>query len=240
MPAPDGLLVVDKPAGLVVHPAPGNWSGTLLNALLARDAAARALPRAGIVHRLDKDTSGLMVVARTRAAMDRLVAMIAAREVSRQYLALAHRPWEGAGERRVDAPIGRDPRNRLRMAVVDLQRHPGKPAATVFRLLEQGEAGCALLCTLETGRTHQIRVHFEHIGYPIVGDPVYGGRKRLPPGATPLLREALDRFKRQALHAARLTFTHPKKGGRVSYDAPLPADLVQLLGALERDAAGAP
>ena len=206
------LLVIDKPAGLVVHPAPGNWSGTLLNALLGRDASARSLPRAGIVHRLDKDTSGLMVVARTRAAMDRLVAMIAAREVSRQYLALAHRPWQGARERRVDASIGRDPRNRLRMAVVDLQRHPGKPAATVFRLLEQGDAGCALLCTLETGRTHQIRVHAAHIGHPLVADPLYGGA----PAAG---------LQRQALHAVRLAFVHPVTGAALAFHAPPPADL---------------
>ena len=206
------LLVVDKPAGLVVHPAPGNWSGTLLNGLLARDAGARSLPRAGIVHRLDKDTSGLMVVARTRGAMDRLVEMIAARTVSRQYLALAHRPWEGPPERRVEAPMGRDPRNRLRMAVVDLQRHPGKPAATVFRLVEQGAAGCALLCTLETGRTHQIRVHAAHLGHPLVADPLYGGA----PAAG---------LQRQALHAARLAFAHPVTGVPLSFQAALPADL---------------
>jgi 23S rRNA pseudouridine1911/1915/1917 synthase len=206
------LLVVDKPAGLVVHPAPGNWTGTLLNALLARDAGARSLPRAGIVHRLDKDTSGLMVVARTRAAMDRLVQMIAAREVSRQYLALAHRPWQGPATRRVDAAIGRDPRNRLRMAVVDLQRHPGKPAATVFRLLEQGQAGCGLLCTLETGRTHQIRVHLAHVGHPIVGDPLYGGG----PAAG---------LQRQALHAFRLAFAHPVTAQPLAFHAPLPADI---------------
>lgn len=206
------LLVVDKPAGLVVHPAPGNWSGTLLNALLARDPAARTLPRAGIVHRLDKDTSGLMVVARTRATMDRLVEMIAARVVSRQYLALAHRAWQGPAERRVEAPIGRDPRNRLRMAVVDLQRHPGKPAATVFRLLAQAEAGCALLCTLETGRTHQIRVHAAHLGHPLVADPLYGGA----PAAG---------LQRQALHAARLAFAHPVTGAPLAFQSPLPADL---------------
>ena len=206
------LLVVDKPAGLVVHPAPGNWTGTLLNALLARDAAARTLPRAGIVHRLDKDTSGLMVVARTRAAMDRLVAMIAAREVSRHYLALAHRPWQGPAQRRVDAAIGRDPRNRLRMAVVDLQRHSGKPAATVFRLLEQADAGCGLLCTLETGRTHQIRVHLAHVGHPLVADPLYGGA----------LAAGLER---QALHAFRLAFAHPVTGAPLAFHAPLPADL---------------
>jgi 23S rRNA pseudouridine1911/1915/1917 synthase len=207
------LLVVDKPAGLVVHPAPGNWSGTLLNALLGRDAAFRTLPRAGIVHRLDKDTSGLMVVARTRATMDRLVAMIAAREVSRHYLALAHRTWEdGARRRRVEAPIGRDPRNRLRMAVVDLQRNSGKPAATVFEPLEQAEAGCALRCTLETGRTHQIRVHAAHIGHPLVSDPLYGGAV----GAG---------LQRQALHAFQLAFAHPVTGGPMSFHAPLPADL---------------
>ncbi len=206
------LLVVHKPAGLVVHPAPGNWSGTLLNALLARDAAARALPRAGIVHRLDKDTSGLMVVARTRTAMDRLVESIAARTVSRRYLALAHRPWEGPQERRVEAAIGRDPRNRLRMAVVDLQRHPGKPAATRFRLLQQAEQGCALLCTLETGRTHQIRVHLAHLGHPLVADPLYGGA----PGAG---------LARQALHAFQLAFAHPVTGAPLAFTAALPPDL---------------
>jgi 23S rRNA pseudouridine1911/1915/1917 synthase len=206
------LLVVDKPAGLVVHPAPGNWSGTLLNALLAHHDGARALPRAGIVHRLDKDTSGLMVVARTRATMDRLVQMIAAREVSRQYLALAHRPWQGPSQRRVDAPIGRDPRNRLRMAVVDLQRHPGKTAATVFQCIEQAAQGCGLLCTLETGRTHQIRVHAAHIGHPLVGDALYGGA---PAGG----------LARQALHAIRLAFAHPVTGEPLVFHAPPPADL---------------
>ncbi len=208
------LLVVDKPAGLVVHPAPGNWSGTLLNALLARDPGARTLPRAGIVHRLDKDTSGLMVVARTRATMDRLVAMIAAREVTRQYLALAHRPWQGPARRRVEAPIGRDPRNRLRMAVVDLQRHPGKPAATGFELLAGNERGCALRCTLETGRTHQIRVHAASIGHPLVGDALYGGA----PAAG---------LARQALHAERLAFVHPASGVSLRFHAPLPPDLRQ-------------
>ena len=210
------LLVVDKPAGLVVHPAAGNWSGTLLNALLARDPAAARLPRAGIVHRLDKDTSGLMVVARTRQAMDRLVAMIAAREVSRRYLALAHRPWEGSSPRRVEAAIGRDPRNRLRMAVVDLQRHAGKPAATVFELLAQAPQGCLVRATLETGRTHQIRVHMAHIGHPLVADPLYGGA----PAAG---------LQRQALHAFQLAFAHPFGGAPLSFRAPLPADLREAL-----------
>jgi 23S rRNA pseudouridine1911/1915/1917 synthase len=206
------LLVIDKPAGLVVHPAPGNWSGTLLNALLGRDPRAAALPRAGIVHRLDKDTSGLMMVARTRQAMDRLVAMIGAREVSRQYVALAHRAWEGPAQRRIEAAIGRDPRNRLRMAVVDLQRHAGKPAATVAQLLAPAPGGCVVRCTLETGRTHQIRVHLAHIGHPLLSDPLYGGA----PGGG---------LQRQALHAFRLAFAHPVTGEALAFHAPLPSDL---------------
>jgi 23S rRNA pseudouridine1911/1915/1917 synthase len=212
------LLVIDKPAGLVVHPAPGNWSGTLLNALLGRDPKAAFLPRAGIVHRLDKDTSGLMVVARTRAAMDRLVASLAAREVSRQYVALAHRAWEGPATRRVDAPIGRDPRNRLRMAVVDLQRHPGKAAATVLRLRAQCEQGCLVQASLETGRTHQIRVHMAHVGHPLVADPLYGGA----PAAG---------LQRQALHAFRLGFVHPATGEALAFHAAPPADLQEALQA---------
>ena len=212
------LLVLDKPAGLVVHPAPGNWSGTLLNGLLGRDEGARLLPRAGIVHRLDKDTSGLMVVARTRPVMEALVRQIAAREVSRQYVALAHRPWEGASVRHVDAPIGRDPRNRLRMAAVDLQRHAGKTAATEVELLQQAASGCWVRCTLQTGRTHQIRVHRAHIGHPLVADPLYGGA--LAAGMA-----------RQALHAWRLAFIHPDNGQPLEFEAPLPADLQGALQA---------
>ena len=206
------LLVIDKPAGLVVHPAPGNWSGTLLNGLLARDAAAASLPRAGIVHRLDKDTSGLMVVARTRQAMDALVRMIAAREVSRQYLALAHRPWSGPSPITVEAPIGRDPRNRLRMAVVDLALAPGKAAATTFVRLDSAAPGCLVEARLHTGRTHQIRVHMAHLGHPLVGDVLYGG--------TPEAGLA-----RQALHAFRLAFVHPVTGVTLDLRSPLPADL---------------
>ncbi len=209
----DHLLVVNKPAGLVVHPAPGNWRGTLLNGLLARDPHVTTLPRAGIVHRLDKDTSGLMVVARTRAAMDLLVAMIAARDVSRQYVALAHRTWGGAISRHVDAPIGRDPRNRLRMAVVE----GGKPAQTDFELLQDAEEGCWVRATLHTGRTHQIRVHMAHIGHPLIADDVYGGA----PAAS---------MKRQALHAFRLGFEHPVTGEALEFHAPLPPDLQHALG----------
>jgi 23S rRNA pseudouridine1911/1915/1917 synthase len=206
------LLVIDKPAGLVVHPAPGNWSGTLLNGLLARDPRAALLPRAGIVHRLDKDTSGLMVVARTRATMDALVQRIAAREVARQYVALAHRPWGGGALRQVDAPIGRDPRNRLRMAVVE----SGKPATTVFERLQDGAQGCWVRATLQTGRTHQIRVHMAHIGHPLVADVLYGGAAAAGLG-------------RQALHAYRLAFAHPASGAALEFRAPLPEDLRQAL-----------
>lgn len=210
------LLVIDKPPGLVVHPAPGHWKGTLLNGLLARDKAAATLPRAGIVHRLDKDTSGLMVVARTRVCMEALVRLIAAREVTRQYVALAHGAWLGEGPRMVDGPIGRDPRNRLRMAVVDLERHPGKPATTIFELLAGAPQGCLVQASLLTGRTHQIRVHMAHIGHPLVADEVYGG----PPAAGLL---------RQALHAFRLAFTHPVTGEALDLRAPLPDDLVHGL-----------
>ncbi len=206
------LLVVNKPAGLVVHPAPGNWSGTLLNGLLGRDPEAGLLPRAGIVHRLDKDTSGLMVVARKRQVMDQLVAMIAARTVSREYLALAHGDWLGPAARQVDAPIGRDPRNRLRMAVVDLERNSGKTASTgIFRLASEG-GFCLVRCKLQTGRTHQIRVHMASIGHPLVADEVYGGKPAAGLG-------------RQALHACRLAFEHPVTHAALEFLSPLPPDL---------------
>ena len=210
------LLVVNKPAGLVVHPAPGNWSGTLLNGLLGRDPKAMLLPRAGIVHRLDKDTSGLMVVARTRAAMDALVAMIAARDVSRQYLALAHHAWTGPRQRQVEAAVGRDPRNRLRMAVVDLTHQAGKTASTGFTLLDNADKGCWVQCTLQTGRTHQIRVHMASIGHALVGDTLYGGH-------------AVAGMERQALHAFRLAFEHPFTQAALEFYAPLPPDMTAAL-----------
>ena len=210
------VLVLNKPAGLVVHPAPGNWSGTLLNGLLAHDGRAQLLPRAGIVHRLDKDTSGLMVVARSRAAMDALVQAIAARTVARQYLALAHNPWTGPRTRQVDAPIGRDPRNRLRMAVVELERNAGKPAFTAFDLVENAQQGCLVRATLQTGRTHQIRVHMASIGHPLVADDLYGGA-------------AAAGMERQALHAFRLAFAHPENGRPLEFVAPLPHDMTSAL-----------
>ncbi len=212
------LRVIDKPAGLVVHPAPGHWSGTLLNGLLALDASAADLPRAGIVHRLDRDTSGLMVVARSRAAMDALVALIAARDVKRQYIALAHRSWQGGAARQVDAPIGRDPRTRLRMAVVDLARHPGTTARTLIERRDSHADGGAVRCTLETGRTHQIRVHMASLGHPLVGDALYGGA----PAAG---------LYRQGLHAYRLAFVHPMTGTPMVFLAPPPSDLADAFTA---------
>lgn len=210
------LRVIHKPVGMVVHPAPGNWSGTLLNGLLHLDPGLKLIPRAGIVHRLDKDTSGLMVTARTRAAMDALVQMIAVRQVHREYLAIAHRPWRGALLREVDAPIGRDPRQRLRMAVVDLAKQSGKTAHTSLRCLEIQEAGCLVHCTLHTGRTHQIRVHMSSIGHPLLADTLYGGTH------TPKLQ-------RQALHAFKLGFIHPMTGESMQFFIELPADMKQAL-----------
>ena len=206
------ILVINKPAGLVVHPAPGNWSGTLLNGLLARDAKASTLPRAGIVHRLDKDTSGLMVVACTRQAMDQLVQMIAARTVSRQYIALAHNTWQGAKTRRVDLPVGRDVKNRLRMAVVDLDRNPGKTASTTITLLENGLNCCLVRCKLHTGRTHQIRVHMAALGHALLSDVLYGG----------LIAGGLHR---QALHACELAFEHPVTGELLRFKSLVSADI---------------
>jgi 23S rRNA pseudouridine1911/1915/1917 synthase len=206
------LMVIDKPAGLVVHPAPGNWSGTLLNGLLAHDASAVNLPRAGIVHRLDKDTSGLLVVAKTRLAMDALIKAIAAREVGRQYVAIAHKPWSGSRQRQVDVPVGRDPRNRLRMAVVDLEKTAGKTARTDIELLQNSDLGCLVRCTLHTGRTHQIRVHMTSIGHPLLADLTYGG--------------SVSAFiQRQALHACRLSFVHPMTGQQMMFNADLPSDM---------------
>ena len=213
------LLVVNKPAGLVVHPAPGNWSGTLLNGLLAHHAAAATVPRAGIVHRLDKDTSGLMVVAKSRQVMDALVAMIARRDVSRQYLALGHGAWRG-GLREVRQAIGRDPRNRLRMAVVDLGSQAGKPAQTDIQLVDGAENACLVHCKLHTGRTHQIRVHMAWLGHPLLADTLYAGAP-------------LAGMQRQALHAYRLGFAHPVTGEALLLRSQPPRDFmdaVEFLG----------
>jgi 23S rRNA pseudouridine1911/1915/1917 synthase len=213
------LLVINKPAGLVVHPAPGNWSGTLMNGLLAYDPRAFDLPRAGIVHRLDKDTSGLMVVARSRAVMDALVRAIAARNVKRQYLAIGQGVWSGAVRCVVDAAIGRDPVNRLRMAVVDMSLHPGKLARTDFELLSNAAQACLVHCTLHTGRTHQIRVHMAQLKHPLLGDTLYGGAMGLG-------------MSRQALHAYRLAFEHPVTGQPLIFSAPVPRDFSSALTSL--------
>ena len=212
------LRVIAKPAGMVVHPAPGNWSGTLLNGLLALDDCAWNTPRAGIEHRLDKDTSGLMVIARTRACMDALVSLISKRLVRRQYLALTHRAWQG-GARDVDLPIGRDPRQRLRMAVVDLSRHPGKVAQTHVDCLSRNDDVSLLHCTLSTGRTHQIRVHLSHLGHPLIGDSLYGGKP------TPDIQ-------RQALHAHKLGFVHPMTGQICEWQLPMPNDMREAVSAM--------
>ena len=227
----DALLVIDKPAGLVVHPGAGNADGTLVNALLHRDPALAALPRAGIVHRLDKDTSGTMVVARTLQAQAALVEQLSAREVHRQYLAVVAGALVSGGT--ADAPIDRHPRDRLKMAV----REDGRDAVTHYRLRERFRAHTALECRLETGRTHQIRVHMAHLKHPIVGDPVYGGPLKLPKGATDELVAALRGFRRQALHAETLEFLHPASGEAIRCSAPVPDDLRALLAALREDTA---
>jgi len=210
------LLVIDKPAGLVVHPAAGHWSGTLLNGLLAHHAGAAQLPRAGIVHRLDKDTSGLMLVGKSRQAVEALVRAIAAREVQREYLGLAHGVWRGPSVQEVDQTIGRDSRNRLRMAVLRPDATSGKAARTTVTLLATQPDVSLVRCKLHTGRTHQIRVHMAWLGHPLVGDNLYGGR--------PLWGLA-----RQALHAQRLRLAHPISGEPLDFAQPPPADLLSAL-----------
>ena len=209
----DDLLVIDKPAGLVVHPGSGNWEGTMLNALLHHAPASAHLPRGGIVHRLDKDTSGLLVVAKNEPAQLALVRQLQARTVKRTYVALARGKVASAGK--VDAPVGRHPVQRTRMAVVA----SGKPAVTHYRIRERFPAHTLLECELETGRTHQIRVHLASIGHPLEGDPVYAGRG-------PRLIE------RQALHAWKLGFIHPRSGAPASFESPLPPDLLSLFESL--------
>jgi len=217
----EDLLVLDKPPGLVVHPGAGNPDRTLLNALLHHDPGLAALPRAGIVHRLDKDTSGLLVVARSARAHTRLVAALAARAVRREYLALVlGHPAPGAGT--VSAAIGRDPRRRTRMAV---RAGSGRSATTHYRVLERLAGASRVRLRLETGRTHQIRVHMAHLGHPVLGDPAYGGRAR--DGA--YRRSGMTR---QALHACRLSFRHPGSGEPLTFTSPLPADIRAALAAL--------
>ena len=221
------LLVINKPVGLVVHPGAGNSSGTLVNALLYRDASVSALPRAGIVHRLDKDTSGVMVIARTIQAQTALVEQLSERQVHRQYLAVVVGALVAGGT--ADAPIDRHPRDRLKMGV----REDGKEAITHYRLRERFRAHTALECRLETGRTHQIRVHMAHIGHPLIGDPEYGSAFRTKANLLPDDAKAVvNRFPRQALHAFLLSFEHPRTGDVMDFETPMPDDMEELAAAL--------
>ena len=225
----DSILVINKSPDMVVHPAAGNYEGTLVNALLHHCPELENLPRAGIVHRLDKQTSGLLVVAKTLQAHTHLVNQLQARTVSRTYLSLVSGIVTAGGT--VDEPIGRHPRKRKQMAVVS----SGKPAVTHYRVLERFPAHTLLEVKLETGRTHQIRVHMAFIKHPLVGDPVYGGRFKLPKGAGKELIETLQSFKRQALHATELSFEHPETKEWVSFKAEMPMDMQQVLTALRDD-----
>lgn len=230
----DAILIINKPAGLVVHPAVGNWTGTLVNALLHHAPQLATLPRAGIVHRIDKDTSGLLMIAKTLQAHSSLVEQLQERTIEREYLALV-KGWMTAGGC-VDEPIGRHPVDRKRNAV----RRDGKEAITHYRLEQRFKRHTLVRVKLETGRTHQIRVHMSHINYPLVGDQVYGGRFQMPADCNPALAEALRNFKRQALHAARLGLDHPETGEYMEWEAPMPADmqnLIDLLTANELDQA---
>ncbi len=227
------VVVIDKPVGLVVHPGAGNSRHTLQNALLGWDPKLASLPRAGIIHRLDKDTSGLLMVARTPEAHTALTRALAARLVSREYRAVCVGVMTSGGT--VEQPIGRHRSDRLRMAV----RSDGRPATTHYRVLERFRAHSLLSVQLETGRTHQIRLHLSHLKYPIVGDPVYGGRFGRPKGAGEALCAALRGFGHQALHAAKLAFDHPRNGRRLALEARVPSDFEALLHALRMDARGA-
>jgi len=222
----DALLILDKPAGLVVHPAAGHHDGTLQNALLNHCPLLAGIPRCGIVHRIDKDTSGLLMVAKTLESHKCLVDQLQSRSVHREYLALVHGAMTGGGT--VDEPIGRHVSDRKRFAV----RHGGKFAVTHYRIAERFTAHTLVAVKLETGRTHQIRVHMSHINYPLVGDPVYGGRPRIPAGASQSLLDTLRQFRRQALHAACLGVEHPSSGEPMQWESTLPDDFNQLLEAL--------
>ena len=222
----DALLVVNKPAGLVVHPGSGNWQGTMLNALLHHAPQLACIPRAGIVHRLDKDTSGLLVVAKTLTSQTNLVRQLQARSVKRDYLAVVQ--GVVAHDGKVEAPLGRHPSQRVKMAIV----HNGKPAVTHYTVLEQFNRHTLIRCSLETGRTHQIRVHMQSIGHPLAGDPVYGGK---PLNLPPLLQDAVKSLGRQALHAERLGLIHPVSGEALEWQVDLPQDMADLLKVLRHE-----
>ena len=225
----DDIIIVDKPVGLVVHPGAGNQDKTLVNALLHHAPELEQLPRAGIIHRIDKDTSGLLVVTRSIKAHTFLSAKLQAHEFLREYQAITQGVLVAGGN--VDAPIGRHPTQRTKMAVI----HNGKPAITHYRVIERYRAHTHIRVQLETGRTHQIRVHMAHQHYPLVGDPVYGGRLRLPAESSELLKNTLRHFPRQALHAAKLGFIHPSRQEMMEWESPLPQDMLDLLNVLAQD-----
>ena len=225
----EALIIINKPAGLVVHPGAGNADNTLLNALLHHCPTLANIPRAGIIHRLDKDTSGLLAIAKTLSAHTYLVAALQRREIQRQYAAIVNGAIIAGGE--IVAPIGRHPKNRLKMAVVER----GKDATTQYRVLEKFKAHTYLQVNLVSGRTHQIRVHMAHLQHPLIGDPLYGGRLKLPKASGEKLQHCLQQFKRQALHAEKLSLIHPGTGRESSWKQPLPADMQQLLAVLRSD-----
>ena len=226
----EDIIVVNKPVGLVTHPGAGNWTGTLANALLHYEPSLATLDRAGIVHRLDKNTSGLMVVARSELAQKNLVEQLQTHAVSREYSAIVYGHMISGGT--VDAPIGRDPKDRIRQAVVE--EGEGKDAVTHYRVIDRFAHHTHVKCILETGRTHQIRVHMAHIEHPLIADPMYGGKVRFPKKADEALKDVLKGFNRQALHAKKLTLMHPISGEEMSWKAPLPQDLQDLLQVLEK------
>ena len=224
----EDIIVINKQFGLVTHPGAGNWSGTLANALLYYDPALSTLDRVGIVHRLDKNTSGLMVVARNEKSQKYLVEQLQSHSVDREYSAIVYGHMIAGGI--VDEPIGRDPKDRVKQAV----SMSGKEAITHYRAIDRFKSHTHVKAILETGRTHQIRVHLSHVGHPLIGDPMYGGRVRFPKKAREELKEALLNFKRQALHSKKLTLTHPISGESMSWKAPLPNDMVKLLDVLKK------
>ena len=222
----EDIIIINKPFGLVTHPGAGNWNGTLANALLYYDPELSKLDRAGIVHRLDKNTSGLMVIARNEKSQKYLVEQLQSHSVVREYSAIVYGHMISGGS--VNDPIGRDPKDRIKQAVSS----NGKDATTHYRVIDRFKSHTHVKAILETGRTHQIRVHLSHIGYPLLGDPMYGGRVRFPKKASEILKESLLGFKRQALHSKKLTLNHPSTGELMSWKAPLPDDMLELLAIL--------
>ena len=222
----EDIIIINKPFGLVTHPGAGNWNGTLANALLYYDPKLSKLDRAGIVHRLDKNTSGLMVIARNEKSQKYLVEQLQSHSVVREYSAIVYGHMISGGS--VNDPIGRDPKDRVKQAVSS----NGKDATTHYRVIDRFKSHTHVKAILETGRTHQIRVHLSHIGYPLLGDPMYGGRVRFPKKASEILKESLLGFKRQALHSKKLTLNHPSTGELMSWKAPLPDDMLKLLNIL--------